>query len=223
MWSQGSPRAKVERVRGGPALRKLRLCCAVLWLAHGAPATAGGGPLGIDHNVEKSDTGIWSRSNQMALLYASIGGTVGLALWEGGDNRLGTSAWQSVDSMSAAALVANVMKPIFGRLRPSETNDPDQWRQGGKSFPSGEVSTIAGIVTPYVLEYSADHPAVWALEALPVYDAIARVKSRDHWQTDVLAGFAIGTGTGYLAHRRDNPFVLSLLPRGVHLGLKKSF
>ena len=184
---------------------------------------AGGGPLGIDHNVPQSDTGIWNRNNQLLLQYVSVASTVGLAVWEGGESRLGNSAWQSVDSMSAAALIANVMKPVFGRLRPSETNDPDQWRQGGKSFPSGEVSTIAGIVTPYVLEYGADYPAVWALEALPVYDAIARVKSRGHWQTDVLAGFAIGTGTGYWAHSRDNPFVLSLLPHGAYVGLKKQF
>jgi len=186
-------------------------------------ALGGGGPLGIDHNVPQSDTGIWSRSNQFALLYASIAGTTGLALWEGGDTRIGKSAWQSVDSMAAASLIANVAKPVFGRLRPSETNDPDQWRQGGKSFPSGEVSTIAGIVTPYVFEYRHEYPAVWSLEILPVYDAIARVKSGEHWQTDVLAGFAIGTGTGYWAHGRDNPFILGVLPHGFYAGLKKAF
>jgi undecaprenyl-diphosphatase len=200
----------------------MRSCAAILCLVSTA-ALGGGGPLGIDHNVPQSDTGIWNRNNQLALQYASVAGTIGLAVWEGGDTRLGKSAWQSVDSTVAAATIANVMKPIFGRLRPSETNDPDQWRQGGKSFPSGEVSTIAGVVTPYVLEYSSEYPAVWALEALPAYDAIARVKSRGHWQTDVLAGFAIGTGTGYWAHSRDNPFVLSLLPHGVYAGLKKQF
>jgi undecaprenyl-diphosphatase len=195
---------------------------ALLFLVSTA-TLGGGGPLGIDHNVPQSDTGIWSRNNQLLLQYVSIAGTVGLAAWEGGDSRLGNSAWQSVDSMSAAALIANVAKPVFGRLRPSETNDPDQWRQGGRSFPSGEVSTIAGIVTPYVLEYGDDHPAVWALEALPAYDAIARVKSHGHWQTDVLAGFAIGTGTGYWAHERNAPFIVSLLPHQVQIGLKKSF
>jgi len=46
-----------------------------------------------------------------------------------------------------------------------------------------------------VFEYGHEYPGVWSLEILPVYDAIARVKSGEHWQTDVLAGFAIGTGT----------------------------
>jgi undecaprenyl-diphosphatase len=194
----------------------------VLFLVSTA-ALAGGGPLGIDHTVPQSDTGIWSRGNQFALLYASIAGTTGLALWEGGDTRIGKSAWQSVDSMAAAGLIANAAKPVFGRLRPSETSDPDQWRQGGKSFPSGEVSTIAGIVTPYVFEYRQEYPWVWMLEILPAYDAIARVKSSEHWQTDVLAGFAIGTGTGYWAHGRDNPFLLGVLPHGFYTGLKKEF
>ena len=46
------------------------------------------------------------------------------------------------------------------------------------------------------LEYGHDNPAVYALELLPLYDAIARVKVQSHWQTDVLAGFALGAVTG---------------------------
>jgi undecaprenyl-diphosphatase len=186
-------------------------------------ANAGGGPIGIDHRLSQSDTGIWSRSNQNSLQYLGILGNVGFALWEGGDSRLGKSAWQSVDSMVLSGGVANVAKPIFGRQRPAQTDDPNQWRKGGHSFPSGEVATITGIVTPYVLEYGHDYPAVWALELLPAYDGIARMKSRGHWQTDVLAAFAIGTGSGYLAHSRDNPLILGLLPGGFSLGFRKQF
>jgi undecaprenyl-diphosphatase len=72
-------------------------------------------------------------------------------------------------------------------------------------------------------EYGRDYPAVWGLEILPAYDAIARVKSRGHWQTDVLAGFAVGTGTGYWAHVRENPFILGLLPGGFYAGFKRQF
>jgi membrane-associated phospholipid phosphatase len=186
-------------------------------------AAAGGGPLGIDHRLSQSDTGIWRRSNQNALQDLGILGDLGFALWEGGDTRLGKTAWQSVDSMTLSAVVANVAKPVFGRQRPTQTDDPNQWFKGGGSFPSGEVSTITGIVTPYVLEYQHDYPAVWALELLPAYDAVARMKSRGHWQTDVLAGFAIGTGSGYLAHSRDNPFILGFLPGGFTVGFKKQF
>jgi len=56
-----------------------------------------------------------------------------------------------------------------------------------------------------------------------VYDAIARVKSQAHWQTDVIAGAALGTLTGYLADRRENSFILSILPHGLTVGIQKRF
>ena len=186
-------------------------------------ALAPGVHAGIDHPVELESSGIWARSNQNLLRYGLLVGDIGLAVWEGGETRLGHSAWQSIDSVTLAGLTAEAGKRIFGRLRPTETNDPNQWFQGGRSFPSGEVAEISGIVTPYVLEYGHDHPAVYALELLPAYDAVARVKVGAHWQTDVLAGWAIGTGTGYLAHQRDNPFILSLLPHSVSIGVRKRF
>ena len=182
-----------------------------------------GGPLGIDHPVNVDDSGIWSRSNQNLLRYGALIVDIGLAVWEGGESRLGKSAWQSIDSVALAGLTAEAGKRIFGRLRPSETSDPDQWFQGGRSFPSGEVAEISAIVTPYVLEYGPDHPSVYALELLPLYDAIARVKIGAHWQTDVLAGWGLGLASGYLAHGRDNPFVLGVLPHGFTIGLKARF
>ncbi len=77
-------------------------------------------------------------------------------------------------------------------------------------------------MTPLVLEYGREHPPVYALELLPVYDAIARMKVRAHWQSDVIAGFALGTGVGYFAHARSGtPLVLSVMPHGIYVGLKK--
>jgi undecaprenyl-diphosphatase len=78
-------------------------------------------------------------------------------------------------------------------------------------------------VTPFVLEYRADTPAVYALEALPLYDVIARMKVQGHWQTDVLAGFALGTASGYYAHNRTSPFLLSYMPHGIFVGWRKSW
>ena len=178
---------------------------------------------GIDHPVTVDDSGVWARRDQNLLRYGLLIGDIGLAAWEGGETRLGKSAWQSIDSVALAGVTAEAGKRIFGRLRPSETSDPNQWFQGGRSFPSGEVAEVSGIVTPYVLEYGAAHPGVYALELLPAYDAIARVKIGAHWQTDVLAGWALGTSTGYLAYKRDSPLILDLLPHGFTVGLKKSF
>jgi undecaprenyl-diphosphatase len=214
MSAMPPPRSPLQRIgRALLAAMTLASTCAL----------AGGGPLGIDHRLPFDDSGIWNRSVQLFVQNVMIVGDIGLAAWEGGDTRLGHTAWQSIDSMALSAAVANVAKPVFGRKRPSETDDPDQWFQGGKSFPSGEVATITGIITPYVLEYRHDTPAVYTLELLPLYDSIARMKTQGHWQTDVLASFALGTATGYFAHSRESPFILSVLPHSVSIGIKKTW
>jgi len=64
-----------------------------------------GGPLGIDHRVNVDNSGIWSRSNQNLLRYGGLIADIGLAVWEGGETRLGRSAWQSIDSLALAAKV----------------------------------------------------------------------------------------------------------------------
>src|SRR5699024_3634627 len=119
-----------------------------------------------------------------------------------------------------------VLKRVFQRPRPSQTSDPNLWFQGccgNNSFPSGEVTGMAALVTPFVLEYGHDHPWVWALEALPLYDSIARMKTRGHWQTDVLAGWAIGTAIGWYAHSRKIPILIEILPHGFAVGLRVRF
>ena len=85
------------------------------------------------------------------------------------------------------------------------------------------MATVSAIVTPFVLEYRHDYPAVYALELLPIYDGIARMKVQAHWQTDVLGGLALGGLTGYYAHNRDSPIILSVLPHGFTIGLHKQF
>jgi hypothetical protein len=204
--------------RSGPQI-------ALLILVLSAPATvfAGAGPLGIDHRLAYDDSGIWARHDQLLLEDGVILTEVGAGLWLGGEDRLGKTFWQSIDASVFGAATAQGLKYTFGRERPSQTDDPNQWRKGGQSFPSGEVTLQAGFVTPLILEYREDHPWVWALEALPAYDAVARMKTRGHWQTDVLAGWGIGTAWGIYAHGRRMPFFLSVMPHGVMLGWHTSF
>jgi membrane-associated phospholipid phosphatase len=181
---------------------------------------------GIDHKIDPpQDTGIWARSNQLALQNLTIVTVLGGALWLGSDGVVGHTFWQSVDSSVLGATTVAVMKPLFSRARPSQTDDPGEWFQGHghNSFPSGEVMLVTTAVTPFVLEYGPEHPAVYALELLPLYDGIARVKSQAHWQTDVLASFAIGTGIGWYAHGRELPISVKLLPRGITIGVHTRF
>jgi len=208
-------------VKAARAAATLSTLCA---LAVSSPSRAGGF-LGIDHRWAYDDSGIWKRSDQLILMDSLIGGEIACGLWEGGQTRLGNTCWRAIDSSLIAGASAQVLKYAFTRTRPIQGNDPNAWFQGGGhySFPSGEVAAVSSIVTPFILAYRDDQPAVWALEALPVYDGIARMKVQAHWQTDVLAGFAIGTAAGYYAAHRDRPLVLGVMPHGIYAGLRHRF
>ncbi|HTD29711.1 MAG TPA: phosphatase PAP2 family protein [Xanthomonadaceae bacterium] len=190
-------------------------------IAAGVPAAmASGGPFGIDHRVAYDDSGIWKRDVQKDVLGATILTTIGGTFWEGDETRLGRTFAQSLDSLVLSTIGAQAMKRVFSRERPIQTSDPDQFftGHGNQSFPSGEVTAIASAVTPFVLEYGHDHPSIYALEALTVYDMAARVKVRAHWQSDVVVGAALGTGFGIYAHDRANPLIVSWLPHGMMVG-----
>lgn len=184
---------------------------------------------GIDHLVPYDDSGIWNRTNQEILEYGLPILMVGGALWEGGESRFGRTLWQSTDAFVASGIVSIAMKYAFSRVRPRDSGpggNPNLWFQGNgnQSFPSGEVTSVTSIVTPVMLEYGPDHPAVYALALLPIYDGIARVKVQAHWQTDVLAGAALGAGAGWLMHRNSGtPYILSVMPHGIYIGISKQF
>lgn len=196
----------------------------LIWFV-AAPSWAGGGPLGIDHELSYDNSGLWKRSTQLALLDSLLVGEIACGLWEGGEAPIGKTCWQAIDATLISTVSTTVLKYAFTRPRPSQGNDPNAWFKGGsyQSFPSGEVATVSAVVTPFIAEYGSEHPAVWALAALSLYDGIGRMKQQAHWQTDVLAGFAIGAASGYCAHNRDSPIVLSVMPHGIYVGWKSAF
>jgi undecaprenyl-diphosphatase len=184
-----------------------------------------GGVLGLDRCDEYEATGIYSRQTQKFVDFVVIGGSLGVAFWEGTDTRTGRTAWKAVDSMATAAVTTEIMKRVFQRPRPSQSDDPDLWRQGkgNASFPSGEVATMAAFVTPVILEYRDEYPAVWGLSVLPIYMANARMASLAHWTSDVIAGAAVGTVAGSMSFSRETPLVLSLTKDGTFIGFKHRF
>lgn len=188
-------------------------------------ASAAGGPFGIDHLVHYDNSGIWKRSTQKDLEYGTIATVVGGSLLLGDHSELGDTYWRSLDALAVSAVAAQALKWTFQRERPSQTSDPNRFFKGlhYQSFPSGEVTTISAAVTPFIMKYGHEHPAVYALAALPVYDAIARVKTHGHWQSDVLVGAALGVGIGIWAGRRDSPLLVSLLPGGFSVGYVHHF
>lgn len=206
-----------------PALRSWVFSAAMLLVS--GSVCAAGGPLGIDHRLHYDNSGIWKRTNQNVLMYGTILTVAGGAFVFGDQDKLGDTFWRSVDALVITSIGTEALKFTFQRERPTQTSNPDRFFAGShaQSFPSGEVAAISAAVTPFIANYGEDHPAVYALALLPVYDAVARMKVRAHWQSDVLVGAAIGTGVGLWAAHRNSPLIIGWLPGGFQVGFIHHF
>ena len=188
-------------------------------------AFAGGGPFGIDSELPLDTNGIWARKYQTGLENGVVAVELAGALWFGNDDKLGHAFWQDIDSTVLSGVAAQLLKYGFSRARPYQGQGPNAWFKGHccQSFPSGEVTLQAAFVTPLIVDYYKDTPWIWSLEALPVYDAIARLKSQAHWQSDVIVGGLLGTGFGYWMTRFNTPLSVQILPGGLTVGFSKRF
>jgi membrane-associated phospholipid phosphatase len=180
---------------------------------------------GFDHEWALDQHGIWARKYQTALELGVITTEIAGAVWLGNDSEMGHVFWQSIDSTFVSSVATEVLKLSLSRARPDQDNDPNKWFRGRccDSFPSGEVTLQASFVTPIIVEYARRYPWVWALEALPTYDAVARLKSQQHWQSDVIVGWALGSAIGYWSARRETPLTVQVLPRGLSVGYYRRF
>lgn len=196
---------------------------AMLWVTQAAGQSCGWSK--IDHEVGYDASGAWNPNVYRNLLKVVSLVQLGGAIWEGSESRLGKTMWQGVDSEVIAGVSAEAGKHIFTRVRPRDEDNPCWWFQGGSnySFPSSEAALAAGLVTPYVLEYGHDYPATYGWLLLPLYVGVGRIKNQAHWQTDVLAGWAIGGLAGWYAHSRKTPIFIELLPDGFADDLKAKF
>lgn len=202
-----------------------RVLTLFVFAAFLSPVASPDAHAGLDHPVTPTDSGIWARKYSQALQYGVIATEIGGSLWLGGESELGLTFWQTVDSSVFSGVTAQLMKWGFCRKRPSQADNPNEWFKGTQyqSFPSGEVTLQASFVTPFIVNYAERNPWVWALEVLPAYAAAARVKNGAHWQTDVIAGWALGSGFGYFAAKNKTPFFLSIAPHGFVVGLHSSW
>jgi undecaprenyl-diphosphatase len=179
----------------------------------------------IDHRVSYDASGAWDPNVYRGVVGALSLAEAGGALWEGGESRFGRTMWQGIDAELVSGGAATAGKYVFTRVRPSTEDNPCLWFHGGSnfSFPGGEASVAAGLVTPTILEYASEHPATYLLALLPLYVGIGRIRNQAHWQTDVAAGWAVGGLSGWYAHSRDTPIMVELLPHGAAVGLHKAF
>jgi len=121
------------------------------------------------------------------------------------------AGWRELGSMLEAttftAVSGELFKYAFGRQRPNETTDPNQWFHGGASFPSLHAGAAFAIGT--VFAESGNDSDRWLRRLLGYgvagYTAYARVQHNAHWTSDVVAGASLGFSTArFTMHRRED-------------------
>jgi membrane-associated phospholipid phosphatase len=120
------------------------------------------------------------------------------------------AGWRELGSMLESTIFTaastEVFKLALGRERPNQTTNPDQWFQGGNSFPSRHVSIAFAVGT--VLAESGDSRYRWVRRVLGygigLGTAYLRLDHNEHWASDVAAGAALGLSTArFVMGRRD--------------------
>lgn len=124
------------------------------------------------------------------------------------DERLSTTAMNSMKALVCGAVVTESTKFIAGRSRPDMNRgsmhfDAFNGRSNNtKSFPSGHSFVAWSVFTPFALEYSK-----W-IYVIPAGVSFARIYRNRHWLSDVVLGGGIGYFAGLYFHKRKNQKVL---------------
>jgi membrane-associated phospholipid phosphatase len=119
-----------------------------------------------------------------------------------------SESWQMLEAAGFSSATSYLLKYAAGRERPDVTNDPNQWRTGGDSFPSLHATAAFAIGT--VLAESGNDQYRWLRRFLGYgmagYTGYARLKHNAHWLSDTVAGAGIGMTTAHFVMDRHNGY-----------------
>ncbi|MGH6994071.1 MAG: phosphatase PAP2 family protein [Stellaceae bacterium] len=119
-----------------------------------------------------------------------------LVCWVGGHTMMARRAAYVFLAVAASGLFVDIIKPVFGRVRPSLLFSDRLYGFTGIgahsnhwSFPSGHSATVAALAYALSLLYPRLMPA-WVAAALLV--AFSRIALDQHYLSDVIAGLYFG-------------------------------
>lgn len=195
--------AQALALRSQPATRAVAIASLVAWV------TAAAGVLGLDTVVAG---GTAATSVIEAPLDAIVGSLDFVALKEVSNFLFGALLLVLAGAMLAlkrrggwtllyigvvqflATTIADLSKPVFGRLRPHEAMPDgaglDHWFAGGQSFPSGHAAFYAGLFVPLIILWPR-YALVWI--TIPLLVAAQRLLAHDHYLSDVAASIGLAT------------------------------
>jgi membrane-associated phospholipid phosphatase len=114
--------------------------------------------------------------------------------------------WALLEAGVLSGTTAEALGLAGGRERPDATTSPNQWRQGGDSFPSLHVSTAFAIGTVFAESGNDEYRWVRRIIGYGVAGATGyvRIQENVHWLSDTVAGAALGIATARFVLNRQN-------------------
>jgi hypothetical protein len=121
--------------------------------------------------------------------------------------------WSLLEAGVFSSATAEILGLAAGRERPDGTISPNQWRQGGDSFPSLHASAAFAVGTVFAESGNDDYR--W-LRRIIGYGIAAgtgyvRIKDNVHWLSDTVAGAALGIATARFVLNRQETAPLAAL------------
>jgi membrane-associated phospholipid phosphatase len=136
---------------------------------------------------------------------ALIGGTWAAAGYLGDQDGY-RETWRLVEAGVLSTATGEALTLAGGRERPDATASPNQWRQGGDSFPSVHASAAFAIGMTFAESGSDEYRWVRRIlgYGIAAGTAYVRVKDNVHWVSDTVAGAALGIATARFVLNREN-------------------
>jgi membrane-associated phospholipid phosphatase len=132
---------------------------------------------------------------------------VGTGLYAGviGDSDGYRETWSLLEAGVFSVATSEILTLAAGRERPDATTSPNQWRQGGDSFPSVHTSAAFAIGTVFAESGNDEYRWIRRIIGYGIAGGTAyiRVRNNVHWLSDTVAGSALGIATARFVLNRQ--------------------
>jgi membrane-associated phospholipid phosphatase len=130
-----------------------------------------------------------------------------------GDSDGYRETWSLLEAGVFSTATSEVLTLAAGRERPDATSSPNQWRQGGASFPSVHASAAFAIGTVFAESGNDEYRWIRRIIGYGIAAGTSYIRVRDnvHWLSDTVAGSALGIATArFVLNRQDRAQQASL-------------
>jgi membrane-associated phospholipid phosphatase len=113
--------------------------------------------------------------------------------------------WSLLEAGVFSTATSEVLGLAAGRERPDATIHPNEWRQGGDSFPSAHAAAAWAVGTVFAESGNDDYRWIRRIIGYGVAagTSYVRVNENVHWLSDTVAGAALGIATARFVLNRE--------------------